>query len=97
MTRILNTHDIPIILVELVQNPPWTRRKDGEALIVVKTETLIYTYRVGKMFQFNPSLPGYQVPKHGSPTAYCGSTKIMPSLATILVMFSITRLTRLFK
>ena len=38
MTRILNTHDIPIILVELVQNPPWTRRKDGEALIVVKTE-----------------------------------------------------------
>ncbi|XP_041348087.1 zinc finger MYND domain-containing protein 10-like [Gigantopelta aegis] len=30
MTRILNTHDIPIILVELVQNPPWTRRKEGQ-------------------------------------------------------------------
>ncbi|XP_059150753.1 zinc finger MYND domain-containing protein 10-like [Physella acuta] len=30
MTRILNTHDLPILLVQLVESPPWTRRKDGK-------------------------------------------------------------------
>ncbi|XP_005110410.1 zinc finger MYND domain-containing protein 10 [Aplysia californica] len=30
MTRVLNTHDIPILLVQLVESPPWTRRKDGK-------------------------------------------------------------------
>ncbi|XP_071158013.1 zinc finger MYND domain-containing protein 10-like [Mytilus edulis] len=29
-TRILNTLDIPILLVHLVENPPWTRQKDGK-------------------------------------------------------------------
>ncbi|RUS71390.1 hypothetical protein EGW08_020845 [Elysia chlorotica] len=29
MTRVLNTHDIPILLVQLVESPPWTRKKDG--------------------------------------------------------------------
>ncbi|KAL4226154.1 Zinc finger MYND domain-containing protein 10 [Mactra antiquata] len=30
MTRILNTHDIPILLVQLVENPPWNHQKDGK-------------------------------------------------------------------
>ncbi|KAK3101721.1 hypothetical protein FSP39_005822 [Pinctada imbricata] len=30
MTRILNTLDIPILLVQLVETPPWSRRKDGK-------------------------------------------------------------------
>lgn len=30
MTRMLNTLDIPILLVQLVENPPWTKRKDGK-------------------------------------------------------------------
>ncbi|KAK3744597.1 hypothetical protein RRG08_062248 [Elysia crispata] len=30
MTRVLNTHDIPILLVQLVESPPWTRKKDGK-------------------------------------------------------------------
>ncbi|CAG5136274.1 unnamed protein product, partial [Candidula unifasciata] len=30
MTRILNTHDIPILLVQLVESPPWTKKKDGK-------------------------------------------------------------------
>ena len=29
MTRMLNTLDIPILLVQLVENPPWTKRKNG--------------------------------------------------------------------
>ena len=31
LTRLLNTHNIPILLVELVENPPWTSRKHGKA------------------------------------------------------------------
>lgn len=29
-TRTLNTLDIPILLVHLIENPPWTREKDGK-------------------------------------------------------------------
>ena len=31
-SRLLNTHDIPILLVELVQNPPWTKQKKGKVM-----------------------------------------------------------------
>ena len=31
-SRLLNTHDIPILLVELVQNPPWTKQKKGKMM-----------------------------------------------------------------
>jgi hypothetical protein len=31
-TRTLNTLDIPILLVHLVENPPWTRQKNGKVL-----------------------------------------------------------------
>lgn len=30
MTRILNTHDIPILLVQLVETPPWSHKKNGK-------------------------------------------------------------------
>ncbi|XP_046542958.1 LOW QUALITY PROTEIN: zinc finger MYND domain-containing protein 10-like [Haliotis rubra] len=30
MTRILNTHDVPNLLVQLVEMPPWLRRKNGK-------------------------------------------------------------------
>ncbi|XP_013417861.1 zinc finger MYND domain-containing protein 10 [Lingula anatina] len=30
MQRLLNTHDVPILLVQLVENPPWTKRKHGK-------------------------------------------------------------------
>ncbi|XP_056001157.1 zinc finger MYND domain-containing protein 10-like [Ostrea edulis] len=30
MTRMLNTLDIPILLVQLLETPPWTRRKDAK-------------------------------------------------------------------
>ncbi|XP_052781219.1 zinc finger MYND domain-containing protein 10-like [Mya arenaria] len=30
MTRLLNTHDIPQLLVQLIGTPPWSHRKDGK-------------------------------------------------------------------
>ncbi|XP_069101042.1 zinc finger MYND domain-containing protein 10-like [Argopecten irradians] len=30
LSRVLNTHDIPILLVQLVENPPWSKRKGGK-------------------------------------------------------------------
>ncbi|XP_052260834.1 zinc finger MYND domain-containing protein 10-like isoform X2 [Dreissena polymorpha] len=30
MTRLLNTHDIPQLLVELIECPPWSHRKNGK-------------------------------------------------------------------
>lgn len=30
LTRILNTLDIPMLLVQLVENPPWSHKKDGK-------------------------------------------------------------------
>ncbi|CAI9723186.1 Hypothetical predicted protein [Octopus vulgaris] len=30
LTRILNTHDLPILLVELLENPPWTQEIKGK-------------------------------------------------------------------
>ncbi|XP_064633011.1 zinc finger MYND domain-containing protein 10-like [Lineus longissimus] len=32
MTRLLNTHDVPILLVQLVENPPWTRDRGGHVM-----------------------------------------------------------------
>jgi len=29
-TRLLNTLDVPVLLVELLQNSPWTKMKDGK-------------------------------------------------------------------
>ncbi|XP_074645727.1 zinc finger MYND domain-containing protein 10-like [Tubulanus polymorphus] len=42
MTRILNTHDVPVLLVELMENPPWTRQNNGKLLKFVegKWETI---------------------------------------------------------
>ncbi|GAB1598736.1 zinc finger MYND domain-containing protein 10-like [Argonauta hians] len=29
LSRLLNTHNVPILLIELLENPPWTQEKDG--------------------------------------------------------------------
>ncbi|KAJ8301546.1 hypothetical protein KUTeg_020533 [Tegillarca granosa] len=38
VTRILNTHDIPILLVQLVESPPWTKTKDGKIYKFIDTK-----------------------------------------------------------
>ncbi|KAL5014529.1 hypothetical protein ScPMuIL_008799 [Solemya velum] len=30
LNRLLDTHDLPVLMVELVENPPWSRRRNGE-------------------------------------------------------------------
>ncbi|KAK0063242.1 zinc finger MYND domain-containing protein 10 [Biomphalaria pfeifferi] len=38
MTRILNTHDIPNLLVQLVESPPWTKRKSGKIFKFIESK-----------------------------------------------------------
>ncbi|CAL1546402.1 unnamed protein product [Lymnaea stagnalis] len=38
MTRILNTHDIPILLVQLVESPPWTKKEDGKIFKFIESK-----------------------------------------------------------
>ena len=34
-SRVLNTHDLPNLLVQLVESPPWSRRIDGTLTVFV--------------------------------------------------------------
>ncbi|KAH9510040.1 Zinc finger MYND domain-containing protein 10 [Bulinus truncatus] len=38
MTRILNTHDMPIMLVQLVESPPWTKKKNGKIFKFIESK-----------------------------------------------------------
>ena len=29
MSRVLDTHDVPILLVQLIESPPWSRQRHG--------------------------------------------------------------------
>ncbi|CAH1782565.1 unnamed protein product [Owenia fusiformis] len=45
MSRLLNTHDAPVLLVSLIDNPPWTRRKqDGEIEKYIDNKWVTVTY-----------------------------------------------------
>ncbi|PIK56282.1 putative zinc finger MYND domain-containing protein 10 [Apostichopus japonicus] len=44
-TRMLNTHDVPCLLVQLVEDPPWRCHKDGK----------MYKFEDGKWQEINPS------------------------------------------
>ena len=44
MTRLLNTLDIPILLVQLVEMPPWSHKKNGNLFLNVPITTKVICF-----------------------------------------------------
>lgn len=51
MTRVLDTHDVLLGLVFLVENPPWTRRTEGVRFVLTINSPPVW------MLSGGPSLP----------------------------------------
>lgn len=58
MTRLLNTHNTPVILVQLIENPPWIKRSKGKLMkfidnqwkVISKNERLLLTKTDGQVW-----------------------------------------------
>ncbi|KAK2563462.1 Zinc finger MYND domain-containing protein 10 [Acropora cervicornis] len=58
MTRLLNTHNTPVILVQLIENPPWIKRSKGKLMkfidnkwkVISKNERLQLTKTDGQVW-----------------------------------------------
>ncbi|XP_015778337.1 PREDICTED: LOW QUALITY PROTEIN: zinc finger MYND domain-containing protein 10-like [Acropora digitifera] len=58
MTRVLNTHNTPVILVQLIENPPWIKRSKGKLMkfidnqwkVISKNERLLLTKTDGQVW-----------------------------------------------
>lgn len=48
-SRLLDTYDTPVLLVQLVESPPWTKRKEG--ITVVDPVHCLSTYTNVSIFQ----------------------------------------------